>query len=299
MHVEDLCQEVIQMKKLAITKWWIWGLVVIVPGFVLMTSSALALVAHLQTLEQLSWTNLTPDVYSQQMSALIWLGVAFAVVGMAFQLVAWIGAVMNTRRLEDGRWFKALFLAGTAGILTAPLFGVGGLISGSAMVAYLVGGPDGSGNRQSAEIAQPSLVTKDAIKGWAAWAIAVAVAGTFLSILVSFLTGTGRPLQGHVWPALVLLTLGFTGIGAGVIVMTAAWWGAIFNTHLLADRSWFKVLLWSGIIGFATSPLFGVGALVGFGVLIAYVLAGPDGLATQQPPVSKPAAPPSSLVAAR
>ena len=71
------------MKKLEITKWWIWGLAVIVPGFVLMTASALALVAHLQTLGPLSWNNLTPDVYSQEMSDLIWLGVAFAVVGMA------------------------------------------------------------------------------------------------------------------------------------------------------------------------------------------------------------------------
>lgn len=286
------------MKKLTITKWWIWGEVVMVPGFVLITASALALVAHLQTLGPLNWTRLTPDVYSQQMADLIWLGVAFAVVGMAFQLVAWIGAVMNTRRLEDGRWFKAMFLAGMAGILTAPLFGLGGLISGSAMIAYLVGGPDGIGDRQTVEIGRPSLVTRDAIRGWASWAVAAMVAGGFFSLLISYLTATGRPLQGHVWPALVLLTLGFTAIGAGVTVMTAAWWGAIFNTHLLADRSWFKVLLWSGIIGVATSPLFGVGALIGFGVLIAYVLAGPDGLASRQPPVSRPAAPPSSVVAA-
>jgi hypothetical protein len=167
------------------------------------------------------------------------------------------------------------------------------------MIAYLVGGPDGSGNRHTAEISRPSLVNKDAIKGWLSWAIAAMFVGGFFSFLISYLTATGRPLQGHVWPALVLLTLGFTAIGAGVTVMTAAWWGAIFNTHLLADRSWFKVLLWSGIIGVATSPLFGVGALVGFGVLIAYVLAGPDGLASQQPRISKPAAPPSSLVAAR
>jgi hypothetical protein len=206
---------------------------------------------------------------------------------------------MNTRRLEDGRWFKALFLAGTAGILTAPLFGVGGLISGTAMIAYLVGGPDGSGNRQSAEIAPPSLVTKGAIRRWAIWAIVAMVAGTFFSFLISYLTDTGQPLQGHTWVSLVLLTLGFTAIGAGATAMTAAWWGGIFNTHLLTDRSWFKVLLWSGIIGVVTAPLFGVGALIGFGVLIAYVLAGPDGLASQQPPVSKPAAPPSSLVAAR
>jgi hypothetical protein len=286
------------MKKLAITKWWIWGLVVIVPGFVLVTASALALVSHLQTLGPLSWTNLTPDVYSQQMSYLIWLGVAFVLVGMAFQLVAWIGAVMNTRRLEDGRWFKALFLAGTAGILTAALFGAGCLVSGGAMIAYLVGGPDGSGDRQSAEIAQPSLVTKGGIRRWTIWAITAGVAGALFSILISYLTDTGQPLQGHTWISLVLLTLGFTTIGAGATALAAAWWGAIFNAHKLADKTWFNVLLWSGIIGVVTAPLFGVGAVIGFGVLIAYVLAGPDGLATEQPPVSKPAAPPPSLVAA-
>jgi hypothetical protein len=290
--------EVIPMKKLAITRWWIWGLVVIVPGFVLITASALALVAHLQTLGPLSWTNVAPDVYSQQMSDLIWVGVAFAVVGMAFQLVAWIGAVMNTRRLEDGRWFKALFLAGTAGILTAPLFGLGGLISGGAMIAYLVGGPDGSRNQQSADIAQPSLVTKGGIRRWTIWAIAAGVAGTLFSFLISYLTDSGQPLQGHTWISLVLLTLGFTAIGAGGTALTAAWWGAIFNTHELADKTWFNVLLWSGIISVVTAPLFGVGAVIGFGVLIAYVLAGPDGLASQQPPLSNPAVPPSTVAAA-
>jgi hypothetical protein len=297
MRVEDLCQEVIQMKKLAITKWWIWGEVVMIPGYVLTVGSTLALVAHLQTLGPLSWTSLAPDGYSQTMWNLARLGVALLAIGIAVQLVAWFGAVMNTRRLEDGRWFKVLLLSQLAGILTMPAFGLGGLISGTAMIAYLVGGPNKTEDGLAAQ-SLSSLVTKGTIRGWAFWAIAGGVVGTFLMLLISHLTNRGGPLEGQVWLSLTLLLLAGAPIGAGVIALAAAWFGALFNTHQLADRSWFNVLLWSGIVGIATSPVFGVGALIGFGVLIAYVLAGPDGLASQQPPISKPAAPPSSLVAA-
>jgi hypothetical protein len=297
LRTEDLCQEVIQMKKLAITKWWIWGEVVMIPGYVLTVGSALALVAHLQTLGPLSWTSLAPDGYSQTMWNLAWLGVALLAIGMAVQLVAWLGAVMNTRRLEDGRWFKVLLLSQLAGILTMPAFGLGGLISGTAMIAYLVGGPNKTEDGLAAQ-SPSSVVTKGTIRGWAFWAIAGGGVGTFLMLLISYLTNRGGPLEGKVWLSLTLLLLAGGPIGAGVIALAAAWWGAIFNTHQVADRSWFNALLWSGIASVVTAPLFGIGAVVGFGVLIAYVLAGPDGLASQRPPLSKPAAPPSSVATA-
>jgi len=62
--------------------------------------------------------------------------------------------------------------------------------------------------------------------------------------------------------------------------------GALFNTHLLADRTWFKVLLWVGIAGIVTSPVV-VGGLVWWGLMLAYLVGGPDG--TAPAPASLPA----------
>jgi len=47
-------------------------------------------------------------------------------------LVSWIGALLNTWRLESKTWFAVLFLLG--------IFNLGFF----AMIAYLVAGPDGT-----------------------------------------------------------------------------------------------------------------------------------------------------------
>ncbi len=83
--------------------------------------------------------------------------------------------------------------------------------------------------------------------------------------------------------------------GAGILVQMAAWIGAVVNTHRLTDKTWFNLLLWIGIIGILTSPLFGIGAMAWWGVTIAYLVAGPDGMVTPQPLTATPAAPPTTL----
>jgi hypothetical protein len=80
-----------------------------------------------------------PDVTGVQNNALAWTMVALtliagvAMVGGAIgQFVAWIGAVLNTFRLEDKTWFVVLLVLGLVSF---------GFV---AMLAYVVAGPDGT-----------------------------------------------------------------------------------------------------------------------------------------------------------
>jgi hypothetical protein len=54
------------------------------------------------------------------------------IAGFVGGLVSWIGALLNTSQLEDKTWFVLLLVLG--------LFSFG-LV---AMIAYVIGGPDGS-----------------------------------------------------------------------------------------------------------------------------------------------------------
>ena len=73
-----------------------------------------------------------PDIVGIHGSALGWSIIGFAVVGAIGGLVSWIGALLNTWRLESKTWFAVLFLLG--------IFNLGFF----AMIAYLVAGPDGT-----------------------------------------------------------------------------------------------------------------------------------------------------------
>lgn len=98
-------------------------------------------------------------------------------------------------------------------------------------------------------------------------------------------------LDGYFWT-----TVGFSVVGgvvmlAGVVAQLVAWVGAMVNTYPLGDKTWFVILLVGGLIGFA----FGLAQLA---VMVAYVIAGPDGEAIRRelarPPVPPtPAGPPA------
>ncbi len=79
-----------------------------------------------------------PDVVGVNQSALGWSAIGLAAVGTITmiggaigQFVAWIGAVINTARLEDKTWFILLLVLG--------LFSFGFI----AMLVYVLAGPDG------------------------------------------------------------------------------------------------------------------------------------------------------------
>jgi hypothetical protein len=79
-----------------------------------------------------------PDVVGVRPGTVGWVMVALAVIAFLVlvgatiaQFVAWLGAVLNTSRLEDKTWFVILLVTGLLSF---------GFI---AMIVYAVAGPDG------------------------------------------------------------------------------------------------------------------------------------------------------------
>jgi hypothetical protein len=70
-----------------------------------------------------------------------------------------------------------------------------------------------------------------------------------------------------------IAALGGLFVIAGAIGQFVAWIGAVVNTSRLADKTWFVLLLVTGLLSF------------GFIAMLVYVLAGPDGtvVATSRP----------------
>src|SRR5664279_180975 len=118
------------MAKRKISQWWFAGLAAMFPAGVLIPSSALALAAR-------QGGDGVRDGYGRAMLALIVLGGLCALGSVVALLVAWCAAVLNAWLLPDRRWYGALLWGGIAGILTTPLLGLGVLLFGSVMTAYL------------------------------------------------------------------------------------------------------------------------------------------------------------------
>ena len=127
------------MTKSTVTKIFIGSLVAIAGGVVLLAAGLF-----------LAYINGTfimrgPDVVGVHASAFTWsmagLGVVgiLAILGGALgEFVAWIGAVLNTSRLEDKTWFIVLLVLGLLSF---------GFI---AMLVYVLAGPDGTATPQQA-----------------------------------------------------------------------------------------------------------------------------------------------------
>lgn len=79
----------------------------------------------------------------------------------------------------------------------------------------------------------------------------------------------------YFWTTVSFLIVGGVIVAAGGIAQLVAWVGALVNTYQLQDRTWFIVLLAGGLIGLAVG-------LTHFAVMIAYVIAGPDGVSAEQ-----------------
>ncbi|HEX5532335.1 MAG TPA: hypothetical protein VFX33_01185 [Actinomycetales bacterium] len=266
------------MYKRAIVDWCAWGLAAFVPGFILVFSTSLTLLARQQQ-------HGSSDQYGRTMLALLTSGLIFLLAAAVLELVAWVLAVRHASRLEESRWTTALLWGGIVGMLTIPLFGVGVMIFGSVMTAYLVVAP----NRPSAH-PRMAIPPKPVILRWGTRGWSVAGAGMLLALAVpNLLTNPGRPLHGAIWPSLALVGAFWAAGAIGAVMVGAAWWGAVFNSFELADKTWFRRLRWTGIVGVLTLPLFGLGTLILFPVFVAYARHAPDGVtAGPQRVVEKP-----------
>jgi hypothetical protein len=85
--------------------------------------------------------------------------------------------------------------------------------------------------------------------------------------------------DGTFWALVSFVILGGIAVLGGIVVQFVAWIGAVLNTNQLVDKTWFNVLLWCGIAAIVLSLLTGLGALVGWGLMIVYLVGGPDGMA--------------------
>jgi hypothetical protein len=244
----------------------LWGLAALVLGFILLLSSLLTLAARQP---QYGIT----DTFGRAMLALSISGGVFVLVGVALELLAWVAAVRQASAMEDSRWATVLLWAGVAGIVITPLFGVGALIFGSVLTAYLVAAPNRPCAHPHGTTPTKAVITRRATRGWA-----ITGAGLLLALAVpNLLTNPGRPLHGLLWPSLALVAIGFAVAGIGAVVVGAAWWGALFNAYLLPDKTWYRRLRWTGIAAALTMPLLGLGALILLVVFVAYTQWASDG----------------------
>ncbi len=100
----------------------------------------------------------------------------------------------------------------------------------------------------------------------------LAITGIALAIANDVFVMAGSDIVGiHggavAWSTLGLAALGGIAIAGALVAGLVAWIGALFNTWQLDSKTWFAVLLLTGIFNF------------GFLAMVAYVVAGPDGSA--------------------
>lgn len=139
-----------------------------------------------------------------------------------------------------------------------------------------------------------SAITRTWIGGLVVFAagIVVAIAGVILMLgyagTFTQVAGTNNwefqpdVNAGFFWTSIVVMSIGGIVAMIGGIVQLAAWIGALVNSYLLPEKTWFLILLLGGLLGFA----FG---LIGFAAMVAYVIAAPDGTPYKQaPPVQQP-----------
>lgn len=144
-----------------------------------------------------------------------------------------------------------------------------------------------------------STVTRTWLAGLVLLAVGLLVAGISIALMLAYggtfskaATGNGYDFvpsyDGFFWTTVGVMVAGFAAAAVAGLVQLAAWIGALINTYQRPDKTWFVVLLAGGVLGFA----FG---LIGFAAMVAYLIAGPDGMAAGQPRNLAPATRPAGL----
>jgi len=130
------------MSKSTVVRTWLGGLIALAAGLVLMAFSIGLMLGYGGTFTQ----SADGQVYDfvPRLDGFFWTtivgivaGCLLTAIGGVVQLVAWVGALFNTFQIEDKTWFAVLLAGGLVGF-------VFGIVGFAAMVAYVIGGPDGA-----------------------------------------------------------------------------------------------------------------------------------------------------------
>lgn len=135
------------MTKLMITRTWIAGLVVFAAGIVATLVGVILMLVYGGTLTQVAGTgdyNFTPDMngFFWASVGIIIFGGVIALGGGIVQLVAFIGALVNSYALPEKTWFAVLLIGGVLSLAVA-------LVGFGVMVAYVIAAPDGLPHRKT------------------------------------------------------------------------------------------------------------------------------------------------------
>ena len=120
------------MRKSTVVKVFVGSLVGMAASIVLLiVTGALALGSDVFVMDGPDVVGIKASLFGWAMLALAAVAVLGMLAAIAAQVVAWVGAVLNTAQLPDKTWFVVVL--------------VGGLVSLGflATLAYVIGGPDG------------------------------------------------------------------------------------------------------------------------------------------------------------
>lgn len=122
------------MRKTTIGRVWLGGLAAIVAGIAGMAVGTVSMLAYGGTWGGVNGSEFTPaySAFFWWMVGLITAGAFVVAAGGIVQVVAWIGALVNTFAFPDKTWFVVLAI-GLVGIVLS------GFV---VMAAYLLMGPD-------------------------------------------------------------------------------------------------------------------------------------------------------------
>ena len=126
------------MRKSTITRVWLGGLAGLVGGLIAALMGVILMLAYGGTFGGPTGSDFVPTLnpFFWWMIGLICAGGLMATAGAIVQVVAWIGALIETFAAPEKTWFVVLLiggLLGLMGVLIAPF---------AVMVVYLISGPE-------------------------------------------------------------------------------------------------------------------------------------------------------------
>ena len=143
------------MRKSTIGRVWLGGLAGIVAGIAAVAIGTVLMLAYGGTWGGAGGGEFTPaySAFFWWMVGLITAGAFVVAAGGIVQVVAWIGALVNTFAFADKTWFVVLAIGGAIGLVGIVLAGF------VVMAAYLLMGPDAQEQSVARTVTAPPPTT--------------------------------------------------------------------------------------------------------------------------------------------